>query len=88
MDIQTKFKATMEAIAKDRGLELVESSNWANTGMWMFQLKGSFKNKLKISYNFQSSYASFTIGSQEMTARYEDGGLDSIIGHVKNALIY
>jgi hypothetical protein len=84
MTVQTKVKALLvKAIeAKRKDLELVESSNWANTGTWYIQPKSGFTQLVTIGYDFQSSSASFSVNKARMYCDYTGGALDSFINTV------
>lgn len=60
MNTQAKVKRTIETIAQDAGLELVDDTQWANTGTWRIGPSDTLTPLVSISYNFQDNYSSFT----------------------------
>lgn len=49
---QQKFMAALEEQAGARDLEVLNASEWANTGRLIFQRAGSFETLLEIPYQF------------------------------------
>lgn len=65
---QSKFIALLTAAVESRGLELVQNSEWSNTGVLRVEKADAFRSLLSIRYNFQSGYATFDVT--------DDSGLD------------
>jgi hypothetical protein len=55
MNTQDKVTAALRQIAISNGLELVQDTAWANTGVFHFQWPDSFDDLLALRYAFHSS---------------------------------
>ena len=56
MNRQAKFIALVEAAAKDAGLDLINDTDWANTGTLRVQRPGDFNDCFRLRYDFQTDY--------------------------------
>lgn len=59
--MQQKFIASVERIAQERGLDLVQTSEWPNRG-WLMLQTADFENRVRVYYDFQPTRASVVTG--------------------------
>ena len=60
-DTQSKVEDALAKVAKERMLEMVKDSDWANTGTYRFQRFDDFTSIVTLKYDFQKTYNHFWI---------------------------
>ena len=57
---QDKFLAALTAIAEENDFEVINDTQWANTGTIRIESPDSFNAVVKFRYSFQGGYSSFS----------------------------